>query len=192
MLNGKFICTHQNDEQANYFMKLGKVYEFKNGKFMKENGDFSYGLYTTINHFNETNFDQIAPYNPLPKDLLEHLDTVIMRDNSECVVLLKGNLKQFVDINSESYMEIYSFDSELNGLYDDADSQDDVMKIYDKNMNLKWERIEKSERDIKIEYLENEIKRIEEEIRKVKESKFTLDEVNLRLKNKLNIILPVK
>lgn len=82
MLNGYYKCVKSSSEN---FMKEGKVYFFKDGKFLAENCVI-YGPYSSAENFNECELDAIELAEPR-KHMLKDFDLVHTSDGKTLYAL---------------------------------------------------------------------------------------------------------
>jgi len=162
MLNGKFKCIWADGvDHTNEVMTENKVYEFKDGVFIREDGHKSNLAYTSIEDFERTNKEHISiiPYTeklPQPhKSLLKSGMKVVYRDGQERYVLIEtGGLYDVDKGEHQNWFMAYE-----DTLISKLSTVIDIMEIYDGEM-LIAKRVEKTPEQIEIEKIESELREL--------------------------------
>jgi hypothetical protein len=158
MLNGKVRCL----EWEGSVYKKGNVYEFINGHTYLEGGkkSQSWDSLEELNYRNQGygKFEMVVkePH----KSLLKSGMKVVMRDRIERYVILE--IRKIFRENLE-YLFLTDFTEELNCII----NKFDVMEIWD-GETLIAKRSEKTAQQIEIERIENEMRKLADDLRKVK------------------------
>lgn len=155
MLNGKYKCLFWF---GNAFKK-GEIYDFKDGKTTAENC-FNVDIPLSVEESPFFKFEKIELPQP-HKSLLKSGDKVVYRCETIRYVLLEIN--ELVSKRSNGYNNLDAYDEDLKtSVY-----ENDIMEIW-RGDELIAKRIEKSEKEIEIERIENEMRKLADDLRKVK------------------------
>ena len=157
MLNGKYKCLFW---EGNAF-KSGKVYEFVDGHAIMESG------VRTLCPLSEKEsiffkFEKIDLPQP-HKSLLKSGDKVVYRDGNERFVLVE-TMSLY---KKEGWFACFLCDFTNDLLWNGTYNYNDILEIW-RGDELIAKRIEKSEKEIEIERIENEMRKLADDLRKVK------------------------
>lgn len=100
-----------------------------------------------------------------PRDLLEDGFKVVYNDGVERYVLLRT--KTLHDKRGNVTTPLYKFNDELKSR--DTFYAWEIIKIYNRKDQLIWEREEKSQQELEIERIEAEMRKLADDLKKLKE-----------------------
>lgn len=132
MLEGKFICTESNHMQL---MKVGKIYEFNCGRFIREDDSIS-SFYDSIENFHFYNTG-VEIQQSTPKQLLKSGDKVTYRDGTVRWVLLELGTLHSTSGHPVSRLSLYLDDLNCN---DERDNPVYSIVKIERGTELIWER----------------------------------------------------
>lgn len=170
------IAVHcDTEEKAINFLKLADKfgYRWTSGDSLKLKTNYDrYGNETCYDlilcqfcrkeFYKQENY-KIIKFQPNPKDLLEDGFKVVYRDEKERFVLAR-TLHDYLGKKQKS---INDYDDQL--VDKDGYKAMDIMEIYNREDELIWKREEKSERDFEIERIEKEMRKLADDLQRLKE-----------------------
>lgn len=156
MWNGKVRCISTDGT-----WKVGETYCILNGSIQFASGRFSHNKFLSledVNDFFNSKFELVQT----PKELLKSGDKVTYRDGSERFVLLEtGTLH-----NSSGTVAIILDKFDDNLMRTSETRTCDIMKI-ERGSEIIWEREEKSAKQIEVENIKNEMKKLADRLEQV-------------------------
>lgn len=180
MLNGKFICTRTSNSEG--FMTKNKIYTFEDGVFTKDNDYKEVVSVDSFRDFNNKYFAQIAPAQLTLKEEFLIVGRVIELRNGWMGFVLPDRI-----ITENGWHNISDYTDDLKDC-DVDDDEFDIMEIFDApiiggsswNFGCSgkigysdllpsvWKRIEKTSQQIEIEYIESQMRKLADELNKLK------------------------
>lgn len=175
---GNEIAVHcDTKKKAIKFLELANNFGYKwnSGDSLREKANYDryreetcytlpMGQFCTEEFYKQKNY-KIVKFQPSPKDLLEDGFRVVYRDGVERYVFRRT--KTLHDKWGNVAISLDNFDDELKNK--DNSSVWSIMKIYNREDELIWEREEKSIKELEIERIENEMRKLADDLKKLKE-----------------------
>lgn len=185
-MGGNFKVRCINDGEFSTLYTSGKVYEISDGIFVFDDGE---EIDETINCVEDLILYTSATWKLIEdegenkvedlRELIKPCYVVKLRDEPWCVAIKEANDLGFYKISRTDMIGISSISSYDESLNNKNNDSYDIVEIREyvpcilfsyKNAKLVWKRIEKSPRQIEIESIEQEQRKLADRLAKLKEA----------------------